>query len=88
VQESEDELLKERDCVGHLIPGATRAVCEIVEDTMLPGELAGGHEGALGVWWVRGVFYIKYKGADCSLQCVPLDMCCAACPPLCPAGEN
>ena len=38
VQETEEELQKERDCVGHLIPGATRAVCMITEDTMLPGE--------------------------------------------------
>ena len=38
LQETEEELLKERDCVGHLIPGATRAVCMITEDTMLPGE--------------------------------------------------
>lgn len=36
--ESEEELRKERDCVGHLIPGAQRAVCAITEDTMLPGE--------------------------------------------------
>ena len=36
-QESEAELAKERDCVGHLIPGASRAVCDITEDTMLPG---------------------------------------------------
>ncbi|EFN59784.1 hypothetical protein CHLNCDRAFT_29326 [Chlorella variabilis] len=38
IKETEEELLKERDCVGHLIPGATRAVCMITEDTMLPGE--------------------------------------------------
>ncbi|KAL4421594.1 hypothetical protein ABPG75_010885 [Micractinium tetrahymenae] len=36
--ETEQELQKERDCVGHLIPGAQRAVCAITEDTMLPGE--------------------------------------------------
>ncbi|RMZ54020.1 hypothetical protein APUTEX25_002597 [Auxenochlorella protothecoides] len=35
---SEDELLKERDCVGHLLPNATVAQCMITEDTMLPGE--------------------------------------------------
>jgi hypothetical protein len=34
---SVDELSKERDCVGHLT-GAAFAACEIVEDTMLPGE--------------------------------------------------
>jgi malate dehydrogenase (NADP+) len=38
IKASEDELLKERDCVGHLLPNATRAVCSIEEDTMLPGE--------------------------------------------------
>eukprot|EP01024_Parvocaulis_polyphysoides_P067121 TRINITY_DN7964_c0_g3_i1.p1 TRINITY_DN7964_c0_g3~~TRINITY_DN7964_c0_g3_i1.p1 ORF type:complete len:425 (-),score=79.60 TRINITY_DN7964_c0_g3_i1:769-2043(-) len=37
IKASEDELLKERDCVGHLI-GAEVAKCEISEDTMLPGE--------------------------------------------------
>lgn len=45
LQESEEELLKERDCVGHLIPGATRAVCAITEDTMLPGAALGGGDG-------------------------------------------
>lgn len=35
---SQEELLKERGCVGHLIPNSTRAVCSISEDTMLPGE--------------------------------------------------
>lgn len=35
---TEDELKKERDCVGHLIPNAQAAVCLISEDTMLPGE--------------------------------------------------
>ena len=35
---SEDELLKERACVGHLIPGDEAAACEITVDTMLPGE--------------------------------------------------
>lgn len=29
---SEDELVKERDCVGHLIPNAKRAVCTIKEE--------------------------------------------------------
>ena len=38
VQVTEEELTKERDCVGHLIPNAKRAVCAITEDTMLPGE--------------------------------------------------
>jgi malate dehydrogenase (NADP+) len=37
-QITEDELVKERDCVGHLLPNALRAVCSIKEDTMLPGE--------------------------------------------------
>jgi malate dehydrogenase (NADP+) len=35
---TEEELLKERNCVGHLIPNAKVAYCEITEDTMLPGE--------------------------------------------------
>lgn len=35
---TQQELLKERDCVGHLLPNAVRAVCSIEEDTMLPGE--------------------------------------------------
>eukprot|EP00884_Botryococcus_braunii_P011176 jgi/Botrbrau1/20059/Bobra.200_1s0063.1 len=35
---TEDELIKERNCVGHLIPNAAEAYCEITEDTMLPGE--------------------------------------------------
>jgi len=35
---TQDELIKERDCVGHLIPNAKRAVCAIEDDTMLPGE--------------------------------------------------
>jgi malate dehydrogenase (NADP+) len=38
IKETEEELQKERACVGHLIPGATEAVCMITEDTMLPGE--------------------------------------------------
>ncbi len=29
-----------RRSVGHLIPGASKAVCAITEDTMLPGETA------------------------------------------------
>jgi malate dehydrogenase (NADP+) len=39
IKASEDELLKERNCVGHLIPNAEEAFCEITEDTMLPGEV-------------------------------------------------
>lgn len=35
---SVEELSKERDCVGHLIPGSSFAACAITEDTMLPGE--------------------------------------------------
>jgi len=35
---SEDELVKERDCVAYMIPGAGPAACAITEDTMLPGE--------------------------------------------------
>ena len=65
LQESEEELLKERDCVGHLIPGASRAVCEIVEDTMLPGERAGGG-GPPTCRGVRG-------GAGCFVEA---GMCC------------
>uniref|UniRef100_A0A061R3V3 malate dehydrogenase (NADP(+)) n=1 Tax=Tetraselmis sp. GSL018 TaxID=582737 RepID=A0A061R3V3_9CHLO len=37
IKKSEQELLKEKDCVGHLI-GADAAACEITADTMLPGE--------------------------------------------------
>ncbi len=37
IQASEEELIKERDCVGHLI-GVSGAACEIRVDTMLPGE--------------------------------------------------
>lgn len=33
-----EELSKEKDCVGHLIPGSSFAACAIKEDTMLPGE--------------------------------------------------
>ncbi|EIE24000.1 malate dehydrogenase [Coccomyxa subellipsoidea C-169] len=36
---SEEELLKERACVSHLIPNAPPAACEITLDTMLPGEI-------------------------------------------------
>lgn len=36
---SEDELVKERNCVAHLLPNPpVGATCEITEDTMLPGE--------------------------------------------------
>lgn len=36
---TQNELIQERDCVGHLIPNSDRpAVCTIKEDTMLPGE--------------------------------------------------
>jgi malate dehydrogenase (NADP+) len=35
---SEEELVKERQCVGHLLPDASAAFCSISEDTMLPGE--------------------------------------------------
>jgi malate dehydrogenase (NADP+) len=38
IAESADEIVKEKDCVGHLIPGTEFAACEITEDTMLPGE--------------------------------------------------
>jgi hypothetical protein len=38
IAESADELVKEKDCVGHLIPGTEFAACKITEDTMLPGE--------------------------------------------------
>ncbi|GAB4822519.1 hypothetical protein N2152v2_009565 [Parachlorella kessleri] len=38
IKVTEDELVKEKNCVGHLIPNADIAVCEIKEDTMLPGE--------------------------------------------------
>jgi len=37
IRASEDELLKERDCVGHLI-GVEGASCAITVDTTLPGE--------------------------------------------------
>ena len=39
MQASEEELLKERACVSHLIPNAPPAACEITQDTMLPGEI-------------------------------------------------
>lgn len=35
---TEEELKKEADCVGHLVPGASFAACAITDDTMLPGE--------------------------------------------------
>lgn len=37
MNKSQDELLKEKECVGHLI-GVEGAACAIKEDTMLPGE--------------------------------------------------
>jgi malate dehydrogenase (NADP+) len=39
IKASEDELVKEKECVGHLI-GMVGAACRIGpgEDTMLPGE--------------------------------------------------
>eukprot|EP00873_Tetraselmis_striata_P002873 jgi/Tetstr1/423137/TSEL_013906.t1 len=37
IEKSEDELVKEKECVGHLI-GVAGAACAIKEDTMLPGE--------------------------------------------------
>lgn len=61
-QDSEEELLKERDCVGHLIPGAQRAVCAITEDTMLPGEAA-----ALMVWGLQSVS-LPPKKASASIE--------------------
>jgi malate dehydrogenase (NADP+) len=33
-----EELQKEADCVGHLVPGKSFAACAITDDTMLPGE--------------------------------------------------
>lgn len=38
IKATQEELLKERDCVGHLVPGGKFAACEITQDTMLPGE--------------------------------------------------
>lgn len=39
IKATEDELVKERNCVGHLLPRPIAPpVCEITEDTMLPGE--------------------------------------------------
>lgn len=38
LEATQQELILERDCVGHLIPNSSRAVCTIKEDTMLPGE--------------------------------------------------
>jgi len=37
IRASEDELAKEKECVGHLI-GVNGASCRITEDTTLPGE--------------------------------------------------
>lgn len=39
INASAEELVKERDCVGHLIPGSSFAACMITEDTTLPGEV-------------------------------------------------
>ena len=36
--------------VGHLIPGASKAVCAITEDTMLPGEAGGGGESRTSLY--------------------------------------
>jgi len=39
INASQEELLKERSCVAHLVPNAKWiAACDIKEDTMLPGE--------------------------------------------------
>ena len=35
---SEDELVRERECVSHLLPGAEPATCRITQETSLPGE--------------------------------------------------
>lgn len=32
IRETEDELIKERDCVGHLVPNSKAAVCLISEE--------------------------------------------------------
>lgn len=37
IKASEDELIREKECVSHLI-GNEGAACRVVEDTMLPGE--------------------------------------------------
>lgn len=37
INKTQDELIKEKACVGHLI-GTMGAACEITKDTMLPGE--------------------------------------------------
>jgi malate dehydrogenase (NADP+) len=39
IKASEKELIKERGCVMHLLPNGGIGVCEITEDTMLPGEV-------------------------------------------------
>jgi len=38
MQKSQEELVNERNCVGHLI-GEYGAACQILEDTLLPGEM-------------------------------------------------
>ena len=39
INASQEELVKERACVSHLMPNAKWvAACDIKEDTMLPGE--------------------------------------------------
>ena len=35
---SEDELIRERECVSHLLPNAEPAACRITQETSLPGE--------------------------------------------------
>ena len=35
---SEDELIRERECVSHLLPNAGPAACRITQETSLPGE--------------------------------------------------
>eukprot|EP01025_Chloroclados_australasicus_P042736 TRINITY_DN45455_c1_g1_i3.p1 TRINITY_DN45455_c1_g1~~TRINITY_DN45455_c1_g1_i3.p1 ORF type:complete len:451 (-),score=65.14 TRINITY_DN45455_c1_g1_i3:413-1765(-) len=41
IDASAEEIVKEKNCVGHLIPGSSFAACELVgaEDTTLPGEM-------------------------------------------------
>ncbi|CAK0750664.1 hypothetical protein CVIRNUC_002008 [Coccomyxa viridis] len=38
ILESEDELIRERECVSHLLPNAEPAACRIMRETSLPGE--------------------------------------------------
>ncbi|KAL6656529.1 hypothetical protein ACP70R_007355 [Stipagrostis hirtigluma subsp. patula] len=38
IKKSEDELLAEKRCVGHLIGNEDDEFCDVTEDTMLPGE--------------------------------------------------